>query len=57
MGTLNAMSSCLEFILYIEEAIEKTSPVWFLGAPSSRDVDDKWMGVMPEVGDCWEMIT
>lgn len=50
MGTLTAMLSWLDFILYSEEAIVKTLPVWFLGAPTSRNVEDRWTGVMPEVG-------
>lgn len=57
MGTLNAMLSFLDFMVYIEEAVEKALPDWFLGVPSSRNVEDRWMGVKPKVGDYWEVIT
>lgn len=41
MVILNAMLSCLDFILCIEEAIEKALPDWFLGGTSSRNVQDR----------------
>lgn len=41
METLNVMVNCLDFILCIEEAIEKALPNWFLGAPCSRNVEDR----------------
>lgn len=44
MGTLNVMVS-------IEEAIEKALLNWFLGAPSSSNVENRWTGVKLKVGD------
>lgn len=53
MGTWNKMVSYLDFILCIEKAL----PDWFLGAPSSRDVEDRRTGVKLQVGVHRKMIT
>lgn len=45
------MVSYLDFILCMEEAIEKTLLNWFLGAPSSNNVEDRWTGVKLKVED------
>lgn len=47
MGTLNVMVSYLDFILCIEKALLN----WFLGAPSSSNVEDRWTGMKLKVGD------
>lgn len=51
MGTLNVMVSYLDFILCIEEAVEKALLNCFLGVPSSNNVEDRWTGVKLKVGD------
>jgi hypothetical protein len=45
MGTLNAILSCLNFLLYIEEAIGKALSDWFLDGWFSRNIEDRWTGV------------
>lgn len=51
MGTLNVMVSYLDFILCVDEAIEKALLNWFLFAPSSNNVEDRWAGVKLKLGD------
>lgn len=53
MRTLDTLVSYLDLILCIEKALLD----WFLGPPSSRNVEDRLMGVKLKVGDRGKMVT